>query len=206
MGRKQTFDNIDDIVDCAFDLISREGFSSFSTRKLASSLGISKNTAYNYLKNKEDIIFRVVEKAKKIFYENTYELARDRHCSTVDALDLILLFAEVLYDFMISYRDIYKLAYREMSVCYEKGASLEERFMFFIPLFRHFIRDFDIVTNEDFAREEFISKFHFLETLINGLVTIELNRTEKIGKESYMGEVANAWQLITGKEIPSCFF
>lgn len=49
MGRSKRVADPGAIIEAAYDLIDREGYESFSARKLAQNLGVSHMTLYNYL-------------------------------------------------------------------------------------------------------------------------------------------------------------
>lgn len=56
MSRERCFEDENRIVDAAIALICETGYEHFSTRHLASRLGISPMTLYNYFSNKEEIV------------------------------------------------------------------------------------------------------------------------------------------------------
>ena len=60
----------DEIMNRALDLIVRDGYNGFSMRKLASPLGITAKTIYNYFKNKDDIYLRLLTKGFEQLYTN----------------------------------------------------------------------------------------------------------------------------------------
>ncbi len=56
MSRERCFEDEHKIIDAAIALICETGYEHFSTRHLASRLGISPMTLYNYFSNKEEIV------------------------------------------------------------------------------------------------------------------------------------------------------
>ncbi len=56
MSRERCFEDENRIVDAAISLICETGYEHFSTRHLASRLGISPMTLYNYFSNKEEMV------------------------------------------------------------------------------------------------------------------------------------------------------
>jgi AcrR family transcriptional regulator len=202
MGRKQSYTDNSKIIDCAFELIAVEGFSHFSTRRLASKLGISKTTAYNYIQNKESIIELVVDKAFKLFYQDVFTLIDIRKYKVIHFFDLLLVIAEVLQDSLMQYGDVYKLAYRQMGKSFENGISIEERFVYLYPLYCRIFPDFKYEDFPEFSSQDFLAKHHYLIVLINEMAVIELNRKNKIGKEKHLELIRNAWSLITQCPLP----
>ena len=203
MGRKQVFDNTELIVNTAFNLIKDEGFKSFSTRRLAIELGISKTTAYNYLKSKESIIEEVVAKAIKIYHSAILQLINKKKYQVTDIFELLLVRAEVIYDFVIEFRDIYKLTNRQISsVIYDKDLSLEQRFGHVGSLYTKVFPEYRDDMNKLFPSQDILDKHQLLTVLINNLAVIEMDRKNKIGKNKHMELVGKSWSLITETPLP----
>jgi AcrR family transcriptional regulator len=57
------------ILDEALTLISEQGFTSFSMRKLASRLGLSATTIYNYYSNKDELYLMILTRGFEMLYE-----------------------------------------------------------------------------------------------------------------------------------------
>jgi AcrR family transcriptional regulator len=65
MARAKVFLDPEVIIDQAYDLIKENGVEGLSVRKLATKLGVSSMTLYNYVENIEEIREKVVFKAFK---------------------------------------------------------------------------------------------------------------------------------------------
>jgi AcrR family transcriptional regulator len=62
----------DDIVDKAFDFVDQYGLDNLSMRKLAGELGVKAMSLYNHVKNKDEVIDALVEKAMSlVVYDET---------------------------------------------------------------------------------------------------------------------------------------
>ncbi len=197
MPRKPIFDNTDIIIDTAFNIIREEGFYNFSTRRLASKLEVSKNAVFNYLKTKEDIINKVVEKFYTIFVENVLKMIKNNEDHYKKNLfDIYLIIADVLYDMVLEYGDVYKIAIRDFNKTFEPETTTENKFKLLFPVFTFLIDDFKYTEYKEFTEQDFLDKHHLLIVLIINMNTIELNRETKIGKDEYMRLFRKAYSLV----------
>lgn len=64
------------ILDAALAIISEHGFKFFSMRKLASSLGMSATTIYNYYSNKDELYLMMLTKGFDMLYTDLMETYR----------------------------------------------------------------------------------------------------------------------------------
>ena len=53
------------IIDKAKDLFARYGIKSINMDEIAREVGITKKTLYQYIKNKDDLVLKVVERIEK---------------------------------------------------------------------------------------------------------------------------------------------
>ena len=72
MGRERLFADKKEIIDAAIELLSENGYESFSTRKLARRLSISPMTLYNYFSSRNEIIEAAIEAAYERVFEEFY--------------------------------------------------------------------------------------------------------------------------------------
>lgn len=72
MGRERLFADKKEIIDAAIELLSENGYESFSTRKLARRLGVSPMTLYNYFSSRNEIIEAAIEAAYERVFEEFY--------------------------------------------------------------------------------------------------------------------------------------
>ncbi|HHV38451.1 MAG TPA: TetR/AcrR family transcriptional regulator [Tepidimicrobium sp.] len=61
------------ILKVSLDIISNDGYPNFSMRKLASKLGLTATTIYQYFLNKDEIYLAVVEQGFQMLYDKMYE-------------------------------------------------------------------------------------------------------------------------------------
>jgi AcrR family transcriptional regulator len=70
---KRSFDEIEaikeQILEQALDLMNCQGFDGFSMRKLASRLGVSAKTIYNYFQNKDELYLVILTRGFEQLYE-----------------------------------------------------------------------------------------------------------------------------------------
>ena len=197
MPRKPIFSNSDIIIDTAFDIIKDEGFYNFSTRKLASRLKVSKNAVFNYIDTKEDLIDKVVEKFYSIFINNVLDMIKNnKDHYKKNFFDLYLIIADVLYDMVIEYGDIYKIAIRDFNKTFEPNTEIGNRFKMIFPVFSSIIDNFKYSSYKEFTAQDFLDRHHILVVLLINMNTIELNRNMKTGKEEYMRLFRKAYSLI----------
>ena len=55
---------------------------------------------------------------------------------------------------------------------------------------------------DEFSDQTFLDKFYFYSILQTQLSLNELDRTDKLGKEYYIRQVNEAWELIMEKPVP----
>jgi AcrR family transcriptional regulator len=54
-------DRFEEILKCSAELISQNGFNGVSFREIAERIGLHKSTLFHYIKNKEDLLLRILE-------------------------------------------------------------------------------------------------------------------------------------------------
>ena len=200
MPRKPIFSDTGIIIDTAFDIIKNEGLNSFSTRKLASRLKVSKNAVSNYISTKEEIIKKVVEKFYILFTERVLEKIKTKEeYYKKNLLDLYLIFADVLYDMILENGDVYKIAALDFYKTFDYNTKIEEKFKLVFPVYTLLIDNFRFQDYPEFNDNDYIEKQDLLTMLMLNMNTIELDRENKIGKEEHMRLFKKAFYLITEK-------
>jgi AcrR family transcriptional regulator len=200
MPRKPIFKDNNIIIDTAFEIIKDDGFKNFTTRKLASNLGVSKNAVFNYFPTKEDIITKVVEKFFNIMTKNVLEkIKTKKNYYKENLFYLYPVYADILYDMVIRYGDVYKLAHRDFLKTFEKNTAIEIKFKLFAPIFSFLFENFKFTDYPMFNSQDFLDKNHLLFMFLSSMDITESNRTNKIGKDEHMRLFHKAWLLITEK-------
>ena len=200
MARKPIFEDTSIIIDAAFNIIKDEGLNNFSTRRLASELKVSKNAVSNYLSTKEDIIKKVVEKFYMLFTQNVLEkIKTEEEYYKNNLFDLYIIFADVLYDMISEYGDVYKIATRDFNKVFEQNIKIEDKFKLVFPIYSFLNDDFKYNDHPELNTQDSLDKHDLLTMLMINMNTIELNRTNKIGKEEHMRLFRKAFYLITEK-------
>ncbi len=201
MARKPIFEDTSIIIDAAFNIIKDEGLNNFSTRRLASELKVSKNAVSNYLSTKEDIIKKVVEKFYILFTQNVLEkIKTEEEYYKNNLFDLYIIFADVLYDMISEYGDVYKIATRDFNKVFEQNINIEDKFKLVFPIYSFLIGDFIFNDHPELNTQDSMDKHDLLTMLMLNMNIIELNRTNKIGKEEHMRLFRKAFYLITEKK------
>jgi AcrR family transcriptional regulator len=67
----------ENILDTALHLIADEGFQNLSMRKIASRLGVTATTIYNYYSNKDELYFMIRTHGFELLYQNLVEAYND---------------------------------------------------------------------------------------------------------------------------------
>ncbi len=205
MGRKHAVENDDVIVECAYELIKRGGFPSFSTRQLAAKLKISKTTAYNYLPSKEEIILRVVERGTKLYHQGLNSLIESRAYAVADLFDALLVAAEAMYFFVAENGDVFKLMFRNYNRYFEDGLTEIERIGFLRPIFARFFPQFESTEYSSFNTVDKLNRYYYISVTVFQLCVIDQNRTVKIDRQKFMEQICEVWSLLAKKEIPPWF-
>lgn len=107
MGRSKKIVDNSLIVDKALELIERNGYDSFSTRKLAAELGISAMTLYNYFDNRDAIVSRAILKGYDIFWADVPEDLHHYTSRSRRPLQVYKMLAEYLFGFGTTHPSLY---------------------------------------------------------------------------------------------------
>ncbi len=79
----------ENILDEALALISEHGFASFSMRKLASRLGMTATTIYNYYSNKDELYLMILTKGFDMLYRSFAEIYASDRDPSVKVRDMV---------------------------------------------------------------------------------------------------------------------
>jgi len=95
------------ILAQAVKLMTKEGFHSFSMRKLAAPLGIAAKTIYNYFRNKDELYLAILTRGFEELH-GTCQAAYDKYTEPFDRLDAML---EAFMTFGIEQANFYNLMF-----------------------------------------------------------------------------------------------
>ena len=95
------------ILDEALSLISEHGFASFSMRKLASRLGMTATTIYNYYSSKDELYLMILTKGFDMLYQRFAEI----YCSGDDPSRKLRDMVSAYIDFGINKANYYNIMF-----------------------------------------------------------------------------------------------
>ena len=102
---------------------------------------------------------------------------------------------------MISeYGDVYKIATRDFNKVFEQNINIEDKSKLVFPIYSFLIGDFIFNDHPELNTQDSMDKHDLLTMLMLNMNIIELNRTNKIGKEEHMRLFRKAFYLITEKK------
>ena len=96
-----------EILDAASELILDEGFHNLSMRKLASRLGMTATTIYNYFSNKDEINLMIRMRGSELLYQRFLK-CRDQHADPLLRMQAMI---RAYFDFGISYPNYYDILF-----------------------------------------------------------------------------------------------
>ncbi len=111
MGRDRAIPDPAAIVEHAFALIDEFGYEHFSTRKLASRIGVSHMTLYNYL-DRDEILKRVIEYGFARFNERFLPLAEEQLSGCGAPACVLRIIADQLVEFAGNHRHMYRFMFQ----------------------------------------------------------------------------------------------
>lgn len=109
------------ILDTALDLIIQGGFQQFSMRKLASRIGITATTIYNYYSNKDEINIMIRMHGFELLY---HELSKS-YASHTDPLARLRSMIRSYFEFGIQYPDYYDIMFNPRTPKYLDYANTD---------------------------------------------------------------------------------
>jgi AcrR family transcriptional regulator len=102
----------ENILDTALHLIIDEGFQNLSMRKIASRLGVSATTLYNYFSSKDELYFMIRIHGFELLYQNLERVYREHD----DTHARLRAFIECYIKFGIDYPDYYDVMFLNRNV------------------------------------------------------------------------------------------
>lgn len=101
------------IVNAAIAVFRRDGFHNTTTRRLASEAGVTQSNIYNYVKNKDDILYLVCEHLVGLYtdcVDEAVESSSDPYDRVVEALGgIITLMFEHREELLLLYNETHAL-------------------------------------------------------------------------------------------------
>ncbi|MFH2066141.1 MAG: TetR/AcrR family transcriptional regulator [Pseudomonadota bacterium] len=108
---KRTYKEIEDakteILEQAMNVIVEIGYNNFTMRKLASRLGITATTIYNYYKNKDDLFLNLLIRG----FQGLYERLEEAHQKQTTPAEQLRTMIEAYIDFGLNDANFYNLMY-----------------------------------------------------------------------------------------------
>ncbi|MFW6415701.1 MAG: TetR/AcrR family transcriptional regulator [Thermodesulfobacteriota bacterium] len=95
------------ILDEALELISREGYTGFSMRKLGKRLGIAAKTVYNYFFNQDEIYLAILTRGFETLYQRCLAAQKDLG----DPMDRMLASSREFVEFGLRNPNLYNLMF-----------------------------------------------------------------------------------------------
>lgn len=74
MARSKALNDKNEIIDAALSIVEQEGIDALSIRRLASALGVSSMTLYNYVRNVDDIHREILVRSFQLLLQEIYAI------------------------------------------------------------------------------------------------------------------------------------
>lgn len=179
----------EDILKVSLDLISSKGYPNFSMRKLASKLGVTATTIYQYYSNKDEIYLSVVEQGFQMLYDKMFDAIKKENSPETSLKNLLYAYIRFgldesnLYNIMMVWQvpkyydylgtDVEDVAHREMETALKVLELAEE-----CILRCHFIDNMSREESEDRVLEV-VCSIHGFISLWNSEVIDYIYSTKK---------------------------
>lgn len=111
------------IVSAATSLITRKGFARTTVKDIANFANVSTGLVYEYVRNKDDILFLVFEYWGEVWIQAVEEAL----ATTLDPLSRLREVVSVLIDLTVRYPHVTHLFYYEVRHLNEEGRELSKR-------------------------------------------------------------------------------
>jgi AcrR family transcriptional regulator len=190
MPRIKKIQNPTDIIDAAFDIIDKEGFSEFSARKLAGKLKVAHMTVYNYFSR--DYILGAVIKRGFILIHHLIDNKIIRHLKEKkEPIEIYLIIAENLMLFSKKHGNLYSYMFNEESTGAINNPSIRRQYFSGAEMLRRHIPQgiFDEMKND--------SSLYLL--LVNGLILAYLTERHGMTEELYLYNARRSFEMILGQ-------
>lgn len=164
MSRERTFLDPGVIIDAALCLIETDGFERMRTRQIASLLGVSVMTLYNYFDNRDAILKAAILRGFSLLKEGFPEKIHPYlHDSDKNPLQLFKVVADHLLQFGLSRPRLFEFLFQADLQPHQNDPRVAEVYGYSYGFVRERIRD---PSRED----EIHRKVYVYEVLMGGLV------------------------------------
>lgn len=128
--RKNKYDKI---LSVTTHLISQKGFQGTSLQKIADKVGLHKSSLFHYIKNKEELLFRILEKSMDEANINLEKITTHRELGPEEKLKKafdshLTLLGEYIYNVNIYLNEFRSLSKKNKTVYLEKRKKYERDF------------------------------------------------------------------------------
>jgi AcrR family transcriptional regulator len=190
MGRHRIVADPQDIVQTAYTLIDKDGYDSFSARKLAQGLGLSHMTVYNYLAREElldeVIIMGFGELNKGIMPQGSAYIAGEG-----DPCVVFKRASEALLSFALEHPNMYRFMFQSGIGARSQDPRVRELY----TRGMEFVRD----TLSPERYEELRKDAYLFLVLTNGLILGYLGRRRGLGDDECRLNIARGYELLLGR-------
>jgi AcrR family transcriptional regulator len=162
-----------EILEAAVNLIVEIGYNNFTMRKLASKLGITATTIYNYYKNKDDLYINLLIRGFKGLYERLAEAHR-KHSTPAEKLRAML---GAYTDYGLNHANFYNLMYS-----------------WHVPKFNDYVG----TSMEPVARRQLEGALKVPEIFFKTIKTYALSQNKILSDEEAMFLLIHYWSQIHG--------
>ncbi len=179
-----------DIVQTAYTLIDKDGYESFSARKLAQGLGLSHMTVYNYLA-REELLDEVIIMGFGELYKGKLPEGAATAAGEADPCLIFKRASEALLSFALDHPHMYRFLFQSGF-----GAkSQDPRVRALYAGGREFVRD--ALSPERY--EELYKDAYLFLVLTNGLILGYLGQRKRNGDEECRLNITRGYALLLGR-------
>lgn len=190
MSRERCFEDENRIIDAAISLICETGYEQFSTRRLASRLGISPMTLYNYFSNKEEIVKVTIAAAhERVLRSMQSELRQHFGSESQCPLRGFIEMGRVLLRYSKRCPKMYALVFMMNSTPPLDEAKLRDLYGYGFSKVAERLKDRDIT-------EELHQYIYLFEILVSALVRNIFNKNGPTDEETFETNLIIAYEKL----------
>ncbi len=177
------------IIETAFELIDREGFTRFSSRNLASKLGVSHMTIYNYF-SREEILHAAIDHGFQILHNDMDSRIQAHIESRAHAVEIYKIAAESMLVFAGQHKHIYRFMFGKELKGNQLPAEISSRYQGMEKIMKPLLSE-DIYS--DFRKDSSL----FLR-LINSIILTYIDGGYEKTEESCREDIARSFDKLLG--------
>ncbi|MBI9109378.1 MAG: TetR/AcrR family transcriptional regulator [Spirochaetales bacterium] len=190
MPREKKIPNPVDIIDAAFDIIDKDGYTAFSARKLAARLDVAHMTVYNYY-SREYILGAVIRRGFIIIHKLIDNKIIKHIKQNNDPVGIYLIIADNLMQFAKDHPLLYRYMFQEESTGEINNPSLRRQYLSGSAILRRRIPQ-DIF--DDFKNDSYL---YIL--LINSLILSYIEERHGMDENTYDKNIKRSFEMILGQ-------